>query len=159
LVGRRRVFLIGLALFTLASGGCGLANSQATLIVARCAQGVAGAIVGSGVVAIIANRYPGRDERARAMSIYALVISAGASAGVILGGVLTELLNWHWIFFINLPLGGAALVLAWMLMPPDSAIGHSGRLDVTGSVLLTVGSTLAAFAIVSAGSDGLGAIT
>jgi EmrB/QacA subfamily drug resistance transporter len=159
LVGHRRVFLIGLALFTLASVGCGLADTQAALIGARCAQGVAGAIVSSGVVAIIAIRYPGRDERARAMGVYALVISAGASVGVILGGLLTELLNWHWIFFINLPLGAAALVLARTLIPSDRGIGRSGRLDVTGSVLLTVGSTLAAFAIVSAGSDGLDAIT
>jgi EmrB/QacA subfamily drug resistance transporter len=157
LVGRRRVFVIGLALFTLASLGCGLADSQAALILARCAQGVAGAIVSSGVVAIIATHYPGRAERAKAMSIYALVISAGASAGVILGGMLTEVLNWHWIFFINLPLGGAALVLAGTLIPSDRGVGRSGRLDVTGSVLLTVGSTLATFAIVSAGSDGLDA--
>jgi EmrB/QacA subfamily drug resistance transporter len=159
LVGRRRVFPIGLALFTFASFGCGLADSQAALIVARCAQGVAGAIVSSGVVAIIATQYPGRDERAKAMSIYALVISAGATAGVILGGILTELLNWRWIFFINLPLGGAALVLALTLPPSDRGIGHGRRLDVTGSVLLTVGSMLAAFVIVSAGSDGLDAIT
>jgi EmrB/QacA subfamily drug resistance transporter len=153
------VFLIGLALFTLASVGCGLADSRAALIGARCAQGVAGAIVSSGVVAIIATRYPGRGERARAMSIYALVIAAGASAGVILGGVLTELLNWHWIFLINLPLGAAALLLARTLIPSDRGIGHRGRLDVTGSALLTVGSTLAALAIVSAGSDGLDAST
>jgi EmrB/QacA subfamily drug resistance transporter len=159
LVGRRRVFLIGLALFTLASLGCGLADSEAALIVVRCAQGVAGAIVSSGVVAIIATYYPGREERAGAMSIYALVISAGASAGVMLGGMLTELLNWHWIFFINLPLGAAALVLAHTLIPSDRGIGHGGRLDVTGSLLLTAGSTLAVFAIVSGGSDGLGAVT
>jgi EmrB/QacA subfamily drug resistance transporter len=159
LVGRRRVFLIGLALFTLASLGCGLADSQAALIVARCAQGVAGAIVSSGVVAIIATHYPGRAERAKAMSIYALVISAGASAGVILGGMLTELLNWHWIFFINLPLGGAALALAHKLIPSEHGSGRGGQLDVAGSLLLTLGSTLAAFAIVSAGSDGLDAMT
>jgi MFS family permease len=121
LAGRRRVFLIGLALFMLASFGCGIADSQAALIVARCAQGVAGAIVSSGVVAIIAAHYPGRSERARAMSMYALVISAGASAGVILGGMLTELLNWHWIFFINLPLGLTALALARTLIPPIAA--------------------------------------
>jgi EmrB/QacA subfamily drug resistance transporter len=159
LVGRRRVFLIGIALFTLASFGCGLADSQAALIVARCTQGVAGAIVSSGVVAIIATHHPGRHERAKAMSIYALVISVGASAGVILGGMLTEFLNWHWIFFINLPLGCAALVLARALIPSDRGIGYGGRLDATGSVLLTVGCTLAAFAIVSAGSDGPYAIT
>jgi EmrB/QacA subfamily drug resistance transporter len=158
LVGRRRVFSLGLALFTLASVGCGLADSQAALIVARCAQGVAGAIVSSGVVAIIATHYAGRDERANAMGIYALVISVGATAGVILGGILTELLNWRWIFFINLPLGGVALVLA-RTIPSDRGIGHGRRLDVTGSVLLTVGSTLAAFVIVSAGSNGLATIT
>jgi EmrB/QacA subfamily drug resistance transporter len=159
LLGRRRVFLIGLALFMLASLACGLADSQAALIVARCAQGVAGAIVSSGVVAIIASHYCGRDQRAKAMSIYALVISGGASAGVILGGILTELLNWHWIFFINLPLGGAALVLARTFIPSDRGIGPGRRIDLTGSVLLTVGSTLAAFVIVSAGRDGLDAIT
>src|SRR5438132_8392133 len=96
---------------------------------ARCAQGVAGAIVSSGMVAIIATHYPGREQRARAMSIYALVISAGASAGVILGGMLTELLNWQWIFFINLPLGAAALILARRLIPSDRGIGHGGQLD------------------------------
>jgi EmrB/QacA subfamily drug resistance transporter len=159
LFGRRRMFLIGLALFTLASLACGLADSQAALIVARSAQGVAGAIVSSGVVAVIATHYRGRDERTKAMSIYALVISGGASSGVILGGILTELLNWHWIFFINLPLGGAALVLARTFIPSDHGIGHGRRLDVTGSVLLIVGSTLAAFVIVSAGTDGLDTIT
>jgi EmrB/QacA subfamily drug resistance transporter len=159
LAGRRRMFLLGLSLFTLASVGCGLADSQATLIAARCAQGIAGALVSSGVIAIIATHYPERGERAKAMSLYALVISAGASTGVILGGMLTELLNWHWIFFINLPLGGAALLLARRLIPSDRGSGQSGRLDLTGSVLLTVGSTLAAFAIVSAGSDGLDATT
>jgi EmrB/QacA subfamily drug resistance transporter len=159
LVGRRRVFLIGLALFTLASLGCGLADSEVALIAARCTQGVAGAIVSSGVVAIIATHYPGGEERAKAMGIYALVIAAGASAGVILGGMLTELLSWHWIFFINIPLGAAALVLACTSIPADRGVGHTGRLDVTGSVLLTVVSTLAVFAIVSAGQDGLGAIT
>jgi MFS family permease len=105
LIGRRRIFLIGVAGFTVASAACGFADSQGVLIVARFIQGLARAGAVSAIVAIITAEFPTPGERAKAMSIYTLVISGGASLGLIAGGLITEALNWHWIFFVNVPVG------------------------------------------------------
>src|ERR1019366_2172173 len=111
LIGRKKVFLTGLAIFTAASAVCGLANSQGLLIAARFVQGMSGALWASVILAIIATEFRDPRERARAMSAYIFVAVAGGSIGLLAGGVITQALNWHWIFFINLPIGALALVL------------------------------------------------
>src|SRR5947207_12819842 len=105
LIGRRRIFLAGVSLFTLASAACGLADTQALLIAARFIQGLGGAAATSAIVAIIATEFPASSERAKAMSVYTFVVSGGASLGLILGGAITQSIDWHWIFFINVPIG------------------------------------------------------
>ena len=154
LVGRRRVFLGGLALFTAASLLCGLAPSEALLIGARFVQGVGAAIVASMVLAVIVTVFPEPRETAKAMSIYAFVASAGGSIGLLLGGVLTEALSWHWIFFINLPIGVAAFVLGSSLIPRDTGMGLHHGVDVLGGVLVTATPSLAVYAILQAGDSG-----
>jgi MFS family permease len=137
LIGRRRVFLAGVSLFTLASAACGLAQSQDTLVIARFVQGLGGAGAVSAIVAIITAEFPAPGERAKAMSIYTLVISAGGSLGLIAGGAITELLSWHWIFYLNLPIGVATVILGrmWLVENPGQGIGRD--VDVTGAALIT----------------------
>ena len=156
LIGRRRIFLIGVTGFTLASAACGVADSQGMLIVARFIQGLAGAGAVSAIVAIITAEFPAPGERAKAMSIYTLVISGGASLGLIAGGVITEALNWHWIFFINVPVGIVTVALgrAWIIENEGPGIGRD--VDVLGSVLITVALIIGAYAIVTASSHGWG---
>jgi EmrB/QacA subfamily drug resistance transporter len=158
LIGRRRIFLIGVALFTLASAACGLAQSQVVLVVARFVQGLGGAGAVSAIVAIITAEFPAPRERATAMSIYTLVISGGASLGLIAGGAITQLLNWHWIFYINVPVGIATVLLGrvWIVENPGLGIGRN--VDVLGSVLITSALVIAAYAIVTASSDGWGSV-
>ena len=114
LVGRKKVFLGGLVLFSVASILCGLANSQAMLIGARLLQGVGGAIASSVILAIIVTEFPQRAEQAKAMGVYAFVSAGGGSIGLLAGGALTQSLNWHWIFFVNVPIGVLALLLGWI---------------------------------------------
>ncbi len=156
LIGRRRIFLIGVTGFTLASAACGLANSQGVLIVARFIQGLAGAGAVSAIVAIITSEFPAPRERAKAMSVYTLVISGGASLGLIAGGAITEALNWHWIFFVNVPVGIVTVLLGrrWILENAGPGIGRD--IDVLGSVLITVSLIVGAYAIVTASSYGWG---
>ena len=156
LIGRRRIFLIGVTGFTLASAACGLADSQGVLIVARFIQGLAGAGAVSAIVAIITAEFPSPRERAKAMSVYTLVISGGASLGLIAGGVITETLNWHWIFFVNVPVGIITVLLGrvWILENEGPGIGRD--IDVLGSVLITAALILGAYAIVTASSHGWG---
>jgi EmrB/QacA subfamily drug resistance transporter len=156
LVGRRRMFLVGVTLFTLASAACGLAEDQATLVVARFAQGLGGAAAVSVIVAIIASEFPDPRERARAMSVYTLVIAGGGSLGLILGGVITTVLDWHWIFYVNLPIGVVTLVLGrlWLVENPGPGIGRD--LDWLGSVLITGAMLVVVYAIVTASTDGWG---
>lgn len=153
LYGQRRLFLVGLSLFTLASLACGLAGSQATLIVARALQGVGGAVVTAVALALILNLFTEAGERARAMGIYAFVTAIGGSLGEVLGGFLTDFFGWPSIFLVNLPIGVA--VYAWVvsLLPPDRAtVSH--KLDLGGAFTVTVGLMLAVYAVVGGNQAG-----
>ncbi|MCW2954713.1 MAG: drug resistance transporter, EmrB/QacA subfamily [Conexibacter sp.] len=156
LVGRKRVFLAGILLFTLASAWCGLSTGRTELIVARFVQGMGGAISSSVIIAIIAIEFPRPVERARAMSAYIFVAVGGGSLGLLAGGVLTQSINWHWIFFVNLPIGAAVLVAGWRLIDQDEGIGIRQGVDVLGSVLITVALMVGIYAIVTSSQHGWG---
>src|SRR5207342_541988 len=117
LFGHRRLFLLGITLFTVASLACGLSNSQALLVVARAVQGLGGAVVSAVALSLIMNLFTEPAERAKAMGIYGFVMAGGGSLGVLLGGVLTDTLSWHWIFLVNVPIGVAVYVLSLKLVP------------------------------------------
>ncbi len=134
LVGRKKVFLIGLAVFTAASIACGLAPTQGALIGARLIQGVGGAIASSVILAIIVTEFPGRAEQAKAMGLYAFVSAGGGSIGLLAGGALTQSLDWHWIFFVNVPIGIVAFLAGWALIEENPGIGLRGGVDIVGSV-------------------------
>ncbi len=154
LLGRRRLFLSGIAIFTIASALCGLAPSEGLLTAARFVQGVGAAIVSSMVLGILVTLFKSREQTARAMSIYAFVASAGGSIGLLVGGVLTQALSWHWIFFINLPIGIAAFVLGAILIPEHTGVGLRGGVDIWGAILITAAPALAVYAILEASSNG-----
>ena len=155
LIGRTRMFLTGIAIFTGASLLCGFAGSEGTLIAARFAQGFGAAVCASAVLALIVVEFPSPTERIRAMSAYTFVSVAGASIGLITGGVLTQALDWHWIFFINLPIGIAAFALGLMTLPRERGIGLGHDVDVIGSALITVASMVGIYAIVGSEEHGL----
>ncbi|HST54803.1 MAG TPA: MFS transporter [Solirubrobacteraceae bacterium] len=155
LVGRKKVFLSGLVVFVAASILCGLADSQALLIGARLLQGVGGAIASSVILAIIVTEFPEKAEQARAMGLYAFVSAGGGSIGLLAGGALTQSLSWHWIFFVNVPIGAIALLLGWMLIEENDGIGLAGGVDILGSALITVATMFGAFAIVKSSDYGL----
>jgi EmrB/QacA subfamily drug resistance transporter len=155
LVGRKKVFLTGLVMFTVASVLCGVANSQALLIVARLLQGVGGAVASSVILAIIVTEFPGRAEQAKAMGMYAFVSAGGGSIGLLAGGALTQSLDWHWIFFVNVPIGIVAFLLGWALIEENEGIGLAGGVDLLGSFMVTLATMLGAFAIVKSTQYGL----
>src|SRR5207249_3510173 len=134
---------------------CGLAASQGMLIAARVLQGVGGAVASSVILAIIVTEFPARAEQARAMGLYAFVSAGGGSIGLLAGGALTQSLDWHWIFFVNVPIGVLALVLGAMLIEENEGLGLAGGVDVAGSVLITAATMLGAFAIVKSTDYGL----
>ena len=154
LVGRKRVFLAGVATFTVASLLCGIAPSEGALIGARFLQGIGAAAQASVILAIIITEFPKPSERARAMSAYVFVSVAGGSLGLLAGGLLTEALSWHWVFFVNLPVGVAAFVLGQMLIPEDKGLGLGHGVDWIGSVLVTTSMMSAIYAIIQATSHG-----
>jgi EmrB/QacA subfamily drug resistance transporter len=155
LYGHRRVFLAGIVAFTLASVACGLANSQGLLIAARAVQGLGGAVVSAVALSLIMNLFTEPGERAKAMGVYGFVCSAGGSIGVLLGGLLTSSLSWHWIFLVNLPIGVAVYALTVALLPSlRGAAG--GRLDVAGAVTVTLALMLAVYAVVGGNEAGWG---
>src|SRR6266849_7769278 len=123
LIGRKRIFLIGLVMFTAASLLCGLSVSQPMLIAARFLQGIGGAVSSAVILGMLVTMFPEPAERARAIGVYSFVASSGASIGLLAGGTLTQALNWHWIFFMNLPIGVATLVLAVRLLDRDTGLG------------------------------------
>jgi len=155
LVGRKKVFLSGLVMFTAASMLCGFAQSQGMLIGARILQGVGGAVASSVILAIIVTQFPERAEQAKAMGMYAFVSAGGGSVGLLAGGALTQSLDWHWIFFVNVPIGVIAFALGWILIEENEGLGLAGGVDVAGSVLITLATMLGAFAIVKSSEYGL----
>jgi EmrB/QacA subfamily drug resistance transporter len=158
LVGRKRVFLAGVVLFTVASVFCGLAHDPALLVVARFIQGLGGAVASSVVVAILITDFVHPAERAQAMSVYMFVIIAGASLGLLAGGALTQALNWHWIFFVNLPVGLLTFLLGYRLIAENRGLGLGKGIDVVGSVLVTAALVLGVYTIVTASSAGWGSV-
>ena len=134
LFGHRRMFLAGIVLFTLASLACGLANSQVLLIAARAVQGLGGAVVSAVALSLIMNLFTEPADRAKAMGIYGFVCAGGGSIGVLLGGLLTGALSWHWIFLVNLPIGVAVYALCVALLPRRAGQPAGARLDVAGAV-------------------------
>jgi EmrB/QacA subfamily drug resistance transporter len=156
LVGQRRIFLIGLGVFTGASLLCALAQSQGVLIAARFVQGAGGAIASAVILGMIVTMFPDPREQAKAIGVYSFVASAGASIGLLAGGVLTEAINWHWIFFVNLPIGVATALLALRLVEDREGIGLREGADIPGAVLLTGGLMLGVYTILEAGEQGWG---
>jgi EmrB/QacA subfamily drug resistance transporter len=154
LVGRKRVFLAGLVIFTLASILCGAASSQEALVAARFLQGAGAAAQASVILAIIVTEFPEAAERARAMSAYIFVSVAGGSIGLLAGGLLTETLSWHWVFFVNLPIGVATFALGHALIRNDRGLGLEHGVDWVGSVLVTAALMSVIYAIVEATSHG-----
>jgi len=154
LFGHRRLFLVGITLFVLASLACGLATTQGFLVTARGIQGLGGAIVSAVALSLVMNLFTEPAERAKAMGVYGFVSAGGGSLGVLLGGVLTDLLNWHWIFLVNIPIGVVVFALSLMLLPTTRDSVSAGRLDVAGAVTVTTSLVLAVYAIVNGNEVG-----
>ena len=147
LLGQRRVFLVGLAIFTVASVLCATAQTQGMLIVARFVQGVGGALTSAVVLGMIVTMFPEPREQAKALGVYGFVASAGGSIGLLAGGVLTDAINWHWIFFINAPIGVLTMVLALRWIEARPGLGVKQGADLPGAVLLTAGLMLGVYTI------------
>jgi EmrB/QacA subfamily drug resistance transporter len=154
LYGHRRLFLAGIVLFTLASLACGLASAQTLLIAARAVQGLGGAVVSAVALSLIMNMFTEQGERAKAMGVYGFVCAGGGSVGVLLGGVLTSTLNWHWVFLVNLPVGVAICAACLSLLPGGRGQAQGRRLDVAGAFSITASLMLAVYAIVNGNAAG-----
>jgi EmrB/QacA subfamily drug resistance transporter len=154
LFGHRKLFLIGISLFTAASIACGISTTQGLLVASRAVQGIGGAIVSAVALSLMMNLFTEQAERAKAMGIFGFVMAGGGSLGVLLGGILTDVLNWHWIFLVNVPIGVAVVFLTLRLLPtaPGSAAG--GRIDVAGAITVTASLMLAVYAIVKGNDTG-----
>jgi EmrB/QacA subfamily drug resistance transporter len=148
LLGRRRIFLAGVALFTCASLLCGAAQSSSWLVAARFVQGVGGAMTSAVILGMIVTMFPEPREQAKAIGVFAFVASAGGSVGLLAGGVLTQSINWHWIFFVNLPIGVATALAARRLVPDGPGIGLRAGADLPGAVLITGALMLGVYTIV-----------
>ncbi len=168
ILGRKNVFMTGLAVFTVASLACGLSDSQGVLVAARFIQGIGGAMTSAVVLGMIVTMFPEPREQAKAIGVYAFVASAGGSVGLLAGGVLTQSINWHWIFFINIPIGIATAFLATRLVERDQGIGFGDGADIPGAVLITSSLMLSVYTIVKPAADygwgsgralGLGAVS
>ena len=154
LFGQRRLFLSGITLFTLASLACGLATSQGMLVGARAVQGVGGAVASAVSLSLMLTLFTEPAERAKAMGVFGFVAAGGGSIGVLLGGILTDSLDWHWIFLVNLPIGIAVVLLSLRLLPGGPGQAAVGRLDVGGAVTVTAALMLAVYAIVNGNEEG-----
>jgi len=152
--GHRRLFLAGIGLFTVASLACGLATTQWFLVGARSVQGLGGAVASAVSLSLMMSLFTEPAERAKAMGIFGFVASGGGSIGVLLGGVLTDTLNWHWIFLVNFPIGVLVVLLTLRLLPAPPAGAIGGRLDVAGAVTVTSSLMLAVYAIVNGNQEG-----
>src|SRR4051794_8644709 len=153
LISRRGIFLTGLAVFTVSSIVCGMSSSQAMLVVARFVQGAGGAMTSAVILGMIVTMFPKPAEQAKAIGVFAFVASAGGSIGLLAGGVLTDTINWHWIFFINVPIGAVTAVLAMRLLPHDRGAGLSSGADVVGAVLITSALMLLVYTMVKPAAD------
>ncbi|HEX6356786.1 DHA2 family efflux MFS transporter permease subunit [Actinophytocola sp.] len=156
LIGRKRMFLGGLSVFTAASLLCGLATSQGLLIAARFVQGVGGAMAAAVILGMIVTMFPEKGEQARAIAVFSFVAAAGGSIGLLAGGVLTEAISWHWIFFVNVPIGVVAFALALRSVPGERGVGLREGADVLGAALVTGGLMLGVYTIVKAADYGWG---
>jgi EmrB/QacA subfamily drug resistance transporter len=168
ILGRKNVFMAGLGVFTVASLLCGAAQSQELLVAARFVQGVGGAMTSAVILGMIVTMFPEPREQAKAIGVFAFVASAGGSVGLLAGGVLTQSINWHWIFFVNIPIGIATAVLAWRLLDRENGIGFGRGADIPGAVLITSSLLLGVYTIVKPAADfgwgsgrtlGLGAVS
>ena len=153
LYGHRRLFLIGISLFTVASLACGLSTTQGMLVVSRGVQGLGGAIASAVSLSLMVNLFTEPGERAKAMGIFGFVASGGGSIGVLLGGIITDVISWHWIFLVNFPIGVVVVLLSLRLLP-EVHIPTSLRLDVAGAVTITGALIVAVYAIVNANENG-----
>ncbi len=153
MVGRKSIFMAGLGVFTTASLLCGLAQSQELLVAARFVQGVGGAMTSAVILGMIVTMFPEPREQAKAIGVYGFVASAGGSVGLLAGGVLTQSINWHWIFFVNIPIGIATGVLAVRLLDRDKGIGFGDGADIPGAVLITSSLMLGVYTIVKPAAD------
>jgi EmrB/QacA subfamily drug resistance transporter len=153
LFGRRRIFLVGLAVFTVASMVCGLAQNQLTLVLARFVQGAGGAMTSAVILGVIVTMFTEPREQAKAIGVFAFVASAGGAVGLLAGGVLTQAINWHWIFFINVPIGIATAVLARRYVADDKGTGARRGIDVLGAVLVTSALMLGVYTIVKPAAE------
>ncbi|MEA2213670.1 MAG: hypothetical protein QOF83_3618 [Solirubrobacteraceae bacterium] len=158
LLSRRTIFLLGLVVFTTASLVCGLASSSALLVGARFVQGVGGAMTAAVTLGMIVTMFPEPREQARAIGVYGFVASGGGTIGLLVGGALTQAIDWHWIFFINLPIGVVTAAMAQRVLAFDRGVGLAAGADVTGALLITSALMLAVYTIVGpAAQDGWGA--
>jgi len=155
LLGRKRVYLAGLAIFTCASVLCGLSFGQPMLIAARFVQGIGGAVSSAVILAMIVNLFPEPLERAKAFGIFAFIASAGAAVGLIAGGLITQVVSWHWIFFVNLPIGVATAIVSARLLADDRGIGLGQGADVLGAIMVTAALMLGVYTIVQTSDYGL----
>jgi EmrB/QacA subfamily drug resistance transporter len=154
LIGRRRIFLAGLTVFTIASLACGLAPSKETLIVARFIQGIGGAMTSAVILGMIVTMFHEPREQAKAIGVYSFIASAGASIGLLLGGVLTQAINWHWIFFVNVPIGLLTGLFALRLVRDNEGLGLRTGADALGALLVTGALMLGVYTILEAGGRG-----
>jgi EmrB/QacA subfamily drug resistance transporter len=154
LFGHRRLFAAGIGVFTVASLACGLATDQGFLLAARALQGLGGAVASAVALSLVVSLFPEPGERATAMGVYGLVTAGGGSIGVLAGGILTGLLSWHWIFWVNIPVGIMVLAACPRLLPAPRPAAARGRLDVPGAILVTTAVMLAIYAITTAGQGG-----
>jgi EmrB/QacA subfamily drug resistance transporter len=159
LLGQRRIFLAGLAVFTTASLLCGLSQTEGMLIAARFVQGIGGALTSAVILGMIVTMFPEPREQAKAIGVYGFVASAGGTIGLLVGGVLTEAIAWHWIFFINLPIGVATAVMARRLIANAPGIGFGKGADIPGAVLITAGLMLGVYTILEVSENGWGSTT
>lgn len=158
LLGRRDVFLVGLTLFTAASLACGLAQSEGVLIVARFIQGIGGALTSAVILGMIVTMFPERGEQAKAIGVYSFVASAGGSIGLLAGGAITEVINWHWIFFVNLPIALGTGLAALRVLHRDRGLGLSNGVDLPGAFLLVTSLMVGVYTIVEASNYGWGSL-
>src|ERR687887_2473389 len=153
LLGRKTIFLAGLGVFTAASLLCGVAWTQEVLVAARFVQGVGGAMTSAVILGMIVTMFPEPRDQARAIGVFSFVAAAGGSVGLLAGGVLTQALNWHWIFFINVPIGVLTALAALRLLPRERGIGFGEGADIAGAVLITGALMLAVFTIVKPAAE------